>query len=91
MTPAQVAADNYQPGVREVAPSYDAEVFYAMYTRGDFLVCGKCGWSRPYANDAVRAADKVSHATPVRNPDTLDIACLQATWGGAMATYAIRQ
>ena len=86
MTQAQIDADNYNANVRQVAPSYDADVFYSMRTYGDYLECGKCGWKRPYAMDSVRAQDKAAHATPVRNPSSLDIACPYATWAGAMAT-----
>lgn len=89
MTPEQIANDVYTPGARQVAPSYDADVFYAMYTQGDYLVCGKCGWRRIYANDQVRDQDRVAHATPVRHADPLDIPCRYATWGGAMETHAL--
>lgn len=89
MTTEQLAADNYDPNVREVAPSYDADVFYSMRVYGDYLECAKCGWKRPYAMDSVRAQDKMAHATPVRNPSPLDINCRYATWAGALATSAV--
>lgn len=89
MSKSQTVADNYNANVREVAPSYDADVFYSMRTHGDYLECGKCGWKRPYAMDSVRAQDKAAHATPVRNPSSLDIACQYATWAGAMATASV--
>lgn len=89
MTQAQLDADNYDANVRQPAPSYDADVFYSMYSQGDYLVCGKCGWKRIYANDIVKAEDKKAHATPVRNPSSLDINCLYATWSGAMATFSV--
>lgn len=86
MTAKQLADDHYIPGVRQVAPSYDADVYYSMYTQGDYLVCSRCGWRRIYASETVRAADRVAHATPVRSPNSLDIACPYATWSGALAT-----
>ena len=89
MTPEQTAADNYDTNTRQIAPAYDADVFYSMFTRGDYLHCGKCGWKRAYASDSVRNADKIAHATPVRNADSLDINCPFASWGGAMATAAL--
>lgn len=72
--------------MREVAPHYDANIFFAMRSYGDFLECPACGWRQRYANDIVRKADKVSHATPVNNPDPLDIACPEASWSAALAT-----
>ena len=86
MTTDQLTNDTYSANVRQVAPSYDADVFYSMYTVGDYLHCGKCGWKRNYANETVRAQDKAAHATPVRNASSLDINCPYATWAGAMAT-----
>lgn len=88
MTPKQTQEDIYIPGVRQVAPAYDADIYYSMYTQGDYLICPKCGFKRIYANENVRQDDKVSHSTPVRSPNSLDIACPYATWSGAMATHA---
>ena len=89
MTIKQTLADNYDANARQVAPTYDADIFYQMRTQGDYLVCDKCSWKRPYVSETVRAQDKAAHATPVRNANNLDIACPYATWAGAMATYAI--
>lgn len=75
---------------REVAPAYDADVYYSMFTQGDYLVCGSCRWSRIYASETTRQADRVAHATPIRNRDSLDISCPNATWEGALATAAIQ-
>jgi hypothetical protein len=79
------------PQPREVAPAYDADVYYAMRTEGDYLVCGACGWRRIYASETVRADDRVAHATPIRNPSSLDISCSKASWDGALATAAIQR
>lgn len=74
---------------RQVAPSYDADVYYSMRVQGDYLICGKCGWKRTYAMASVREQDRAAHATPIINADTLGIACHYATWEGATATASV--
>ena len=86
MTQTQLDADNYNANVHQIAPSYDANVYYSISVLGDRIECGKCGRVfRSFETDYNRRA----HATPVRNPNSLDIACPMATWAGAMATHAI--